>query len=292
MPAPVLRKTEVVARLLEDGTRLLGQRASFPRSIVLAEKAARVCTSDGPPRTDDGVAGERRLLGGRERLLVLSYLLQREREVRCEGRARIGALRKKLARSTKQAARRDPVAPIHRADARQRRERRPRARPSPASAGSPVSSSDSVPVRLLEVVADDLVALDEVVLREPVGEALVQLGARRLRQRLVGRVADEQMAEAEALVVGERRRRRADELLAHERRRGATRPPARTGPGESSATAPRWKTSPSTEPRSMTTRTSPSSESIRACRSAWIVGGTTISPSPPCSRTIASISST
>ena len=42
----------------------------------------------------------------------------------------------------------------------------------------------------------------------------------------------------------------------------------------------------------MTTRTSPSSESMRAWRSAWIVGGTTISPSPPCSRTIASISST
>ena len=42
----------------------------------------------------------------------------------------------------------------------------------------------------------------------------------------------------------------------------------------------------------MTTRTSPSSESMRACSSAWIVGGTTISPSPPCSRTIASISST
>ena len=29
----------------------------------------------------------------------------------------------------------------------------------------------------------------------------------------------------------------------------------------------------------MTTRTSPSSESMRAWRSAWIVGGTTISPS-------------
>ena len=66
----------------------------------------------------------------------------------------------------------------------------------------------------------------------------------------------------------------------------------RRGSGESTATEPRWKTSPSTDPRSMTTRTSPSSESIRAWRSAWIVGGTTISPSPPCSRTIASISST
>ena len=66
----------------------------------------------------------------------------------------------------------------------------------------------------------------------------------------------------------------------------------RTAPGESSATAPRWKTSPSTAPRSMTRRTSPSSESMRAWRRAWIVGGTATSPAPPCSRTIASISST
>jgi hypothetical protein len=39
----------------------------------------------------------------------------------------------------------------------------------------------AVSVGLLEVVADDLVALDEVVSREPVGEALVQLRASRFR---------------------------------------------------------------------------------------------------------------
>ncbi len=74
-----------------------------------------------------------------------------------------------------------------------------------------------IAVGLLEVVADDLVALDELVPGEPVGEALVQLGACRLRQRLVRRVADEEMPKAEALVLGKGRARRADQLLADER---------------------------------------------------------------------------
>ena len=60
-------------------------------------------------------------------------------------------------------------------------------------------------MRVLEVVADDLVAFDEVVAGKPVGEALVQLGSGRLGQRLVGRVSDEQVTETEALVLGKRR---------------------------------------------------------------------------------------
>ena len=75
-----------------------------------------------------------------------------------------------------------------------------------------------VAVRLLEVIADDLVRLHEIVRREPVGEALVQLGSNRLRKRLVGGVTDEQVAKAEALVFREGRRGRPDELLAYERR--------------------------------------------------------------------------
>ena len=39
-----------------------------------------------------------------------------------------------------------------------------------------------VAARLLEVVPDDLVPFDQVVRREPVGELLVELGSRRLRQ--------------------------------------------------------------------------------------------------------------
>ena len=52
---------------------------------------------------------------------------------------------------------------------------------------------DAVAVGLLEVVADDLVELHEVgaELGEPGSEALVQLGARGLRERFVRRVADQ-----------------------------------------------------------------------------------------------------
>ena len=48
------------------------------------------------------------------------------------------------------------------------------------------------------MVAEDLVALDELgdVPLEPVGEALVELGAGCLGERVVGRVADQEVAEA------------------------------------------------------------------------------------------------
>ena len=64
----------------------------------------------------------------------------------------------------------------------------------------------AVAERLLEVVAEQLVELDELgaVLLEPVGEALVQLCPLRFRQGLVGGVAHEEMAEAERVVAGER----------------------------------------------------------------------------------------
>ena len=62
----------------------------------------------------------------------------------------------------------------------------------------------AVPDRLFEVIADDLVELNEVraPLLEPRSEALVQFGAGRLRQRLVGGVANQQVAEAVAVVTG------------------------------------------------------------------------------------------
>ncbi len=77
----------------------------------------------------------------------------------------------------------------------------------------------AVAVRLLEVVADELVLLDQpgTALLQPAPEALVQLGPRRLRQRLVGGVPDEQVAEPVRVVPCDRRRLRTDQLLAHER---------------------------------------------------------------------------
>ena len=69
------------------------------------------------------------------------------------------------------------------------------------------------------MVTEQLVELDELgaVLREPVGEPLVQLCPLRLRQGLVGGVAHEEMAEAERILSGEQRPVRADQLLANER---------------------------------------------------------------------------
>ena len=73
--------------------------------------------------------------------------------------------------------------------------------------------------RLLEVVADDLVALDErlSVVVEPGGEAEVQIGADRLGERVVGGVANQQVAKAVAVVAGKLGELRTDELTAHER---------------------------------------------------------------------------
>ena len=50
-----------------------------------------------------------------------------------------------------------------------------------------------VAMRLFKVVPDDLVQLDELgaVLGQPVRKQFVQLGAGRLRERLVRRVADQ-----------------------------------------------------------------------------------------------------
>ena len=77
----------------------------------------------------------------------------------------------------------------------------------------------AVPVGLLEVVAEDLVQLDEIraVSFEPRGEALVKLGARRLRQRVIRRVADQQVQEAERILARELRLVGPHELLAHQR---------------------------------------------------------------------------
>ena len=86
-----------------------------------------------------------------------------------------------------------------------------------AASGCP--SSRSVTAGLFEVVADDLVALDErvAVLVEPVGEAGMQVGADRLGERVVGGVANQQVAEAVAVVSGDLSTVGTDELAPHER---------------------------------------------------------------------------
>ena len=88
--------------------------------------------------------------------------------------------------------------------------------------------------RLLEVMADDLVELDEIGadLVQPAGEPLVEVRARRLRERVVRRVADEDVPEAERVVAGQLRALRPHELLAHEAEQTGT------GPADRPARAP------------------------------------------------------
>ena len=137
-------------------------------------------------------------------------------EVGRERRAALGRPPKERRRSAQERAPRVEVAAVE--GARPAEARRSDARPRGRRAPGRRVELGAVPVRLLEVVADDLVALYEVVAGKPVGEALVQLGAGRLRQRLVGGVANEEVAKAKPFVLGKRRRRGADELLANERR--------------------------------------------------------------------------
>ena len=119
---------------------------------------------------------------------------------------------------------------------------------------------------------------------EPVGEALVELGAGCLGERVVGGVADQEVAEAVGIADRQLRPVGPDELLAHERRQLALdrRRLARRAPRPRPSETAR----PSTEPRSSTERSDCSSWSSRAASSALIVGGTVdlaASPSRPAS---------
>ena len=71
-----------------------------------------------------------------------------------------------------------------------------------------------IPVGLLEVVADDLL-IGARAFVEPVGEAFVQLSADFLRDPAVGGVADEDVAEAESVLIGKARALWLDEPSAH-----------------------------------------------------------------------------
>ena len=115
----------------------------------------------------------------------------------------------------------------------------------------------------------------------------MELRTSRLRQRLVGGVPNEKMAEPVAVLSGELRLLRRTRSF----RTSAVRIVERASPRPRAATAPRWKTSPSTDPRSSTRRSDGSSWSSRAASSAWIEAGTATSAPFDC-KARASISST
>jgi hypothetical protein len=92
-----------------------------------------------------------------------------------------------------------------------------------------------IPVSPLEVVADDLL-MGARVFVEPVSEALVQLSTDFLRDPAVRRVADQDVAEAEAILIGQARALRLDEASAHKPlKKGAHLRPGRGEMEESAA---------------------------------------------------------
>ena len=116
-------------------------------------------------------------------------------------------------------ARRSGVAPVEGAPAGGPEQL---GRPSRQLEMAPVSDAQllPVPMRLLQVVAHDLLVLGEPVSRnrlEPPGESLVQLCPGLLGQRVVRRVPDEEMAEPKGVLSCELRPIGPDEILPGER---------------------------------------------------------------------------
>src|SRR5439155_17967163 len=83
----------------------------------------------------------------------------------------------------------------------------------------------AVPMRLLEVVADDLFVLEEPLARnvlKPGSEAGMQIGPLLLREGAIGGVANQDVAESEGLVTGRAGSVWAHQLLAHQRHEPGT----------------------------------------------------------------------
>ena len=128
--------------------------------------------------------------------------------------------------------------------------------PAARSASARASSSSgpelgAVAVGLLEVVAEDLLVLADALAGEPlepVGELLVQRGAELLGGRPVGRLADEDVLEAKRDLVRRSPRRQDGSAPSAPARRARRAQPRGRRSAESSTTAPRWKSSPSTAP--------------------------------------------
>ncbi len=113
----------------------------------------------------------------------------------------------------------------------------------------------AVPVRLLEVVADDLVVrpvTSAARCSSQLARRACRSAAELLRHRGVRDVADEDVVEAEAVVARKERVVR-DARTPCARGRG-DRPEAGAVPREQLATAPRWNSRPSTEARCTTAR--------------------------------------
>ena len=213
---PVEREPHVASCLLENRSRRLPPRHPLLDRHRAGRVELEVRLEDRDDRAEDGVLRLPRLDEHLPHRRRVTGLVQGGVEVRREREARLIAGREEICRSPQERAAGGEVAAVEGA----------------AAGGSEMAGGTggevgelriagvelrAVAVGLLEVVADDLVALDELVRREPVGEALVELGPGCLRERLVGGIADQQVPEAERVVAREGRLVGPDELLAHER---------------------------------------------------------------------------
>ena len=101
---------------------------------------------------------------------------------------------------------------------------------------------DAIAIRLLEVVADDLVQVGAFANArlDPAGELLVQRRTDLFRHRLVRRVADQDVAEPETVLADEAPPVGTDQLLADELAEAGR--PTDCSAGVSSATAPQRNT--------------------------------------------------
>ena len=127
--------------------------------------------------------------------------------------------RKERNRSAQEAPRRRHIPPGVGSAAR-RSQRMSGTRPEDADALTGHAELDEIAVRGLEVIAEDLLLLLDAVSShafEPSCEAFVVLRPELLRHRLVRRIADQQMTEAERVIAGDRRPGGPHELLPHQR---------------------------------------------------------------------------
>ena len=207
---------EVVAGCLEGWQRLGDERLQRIGSAPRLKRNAQSRLVDPPAQLADDVAHGSRALDERRRaaqgLLGLRVPGERVDEVRLEGEVNLrrhqfgGALEEPRGAAEIQPAERTPASG---GQTLSRCHREPLVLTSQLSA---------VVDGLLEVVAEKLVQLDDggPVLLEPPGEASVEVRTCSLRQSVVGCVADQEVAEAEAVLAGDLRLVRSDQLLADE----------------------------------------------------------------------------
>ena len=211
---PVLGQSEVMAFGLEDGASLLEQRSTLRLRDLARPLEVERAESHRRSRSRDRIARRSRLREDLESALVRGFVV-RVREFRHVRKPPLVVLRENGGGPLEEGACCAGVTAVEGSAARRGEVLRCAAGEAGQLGGFRVELP-AVAVRLLEVVAEDLVALDELLAVQPVRELLVQLCPRRLGQGLVRGIADQDVAKAEGLVAGKDAAVGTDELLPHE----------------------------------------------------------------------------